>query len=77
MLALYDKTLHPPNSLCSFTTLYSEMALAPLALQPTTSEEEVIMFIWIFLRYILFQFSGCGSLELHLLEVWFVEEVDR
>lgn len=40
MLALFDKTLRPPNSLCSFTTLYSEQPLLPLAFQ-TSAEDEV------------------------------------
>lgn len=40
MLALFDKSLRPPNSLCSFATLYSEQPLLPLAFQ-TSSEEEV------------------------------------
>ncbi|XP_045478722.1 GIGYF family protein Gyf isoform X2 [Harmonia axyridis] len=40
MLALFDKTLKPPESLMSFKTLYSETTLFPLALGPSTEEEQ-------------------------------------
>ncbi|KAI4463064.1 grb10 interacting gyf protein [Holotrichia oblita] len=39
MLGLYEKGFKPPNSLFSFTTLYSEQPLVPLVLTQTTEEE--------------------------------------
>lgn len=40
MLALFDKLVKPPESLSSFKTLYSEQTQTPLALLPTTEEEQ-------------------------------------
>ncbi|KAK4887571.1 hypothetical protein RN001_003842 [Aquatica leii] len=39
MLALFEKGLRPPNSLASFSPLYSEQVLPPLALIPQTDED--------------------------------------
>lgn len=39
MLGLYEKGFKPPSSLSSFNSLYSEMALVPLALTPSTEDD--------------------------------------
>lgn len=40
MLALFDKSVKPPLPLSTFKTLYSEQTQVPLALLPTTEEEQ-------------------------------------
>ncbi|EFA01526.1 hypothetical protein TcasGA2_TC007086 [Tribolium castaneum] len=40
MLALFERNAKPPASLLTFKTLYSEQTMVPLALLPTTEEEQ-------------------------------------
>lgn len=44
MLALFEQSLkiRPPSSMMSFTSLYVDQALNPLALAPMTEDENVI-----------------------------------
>lgn len=85
MLALFDKTFRPPNSLSSFSTLYSEQALLPLAFQPSSEEEVSYNFSYAlkfiletleirFVSYVILIFSELGQQE-HLPWGFLVEEV--
>ncbi|KAI4463080.1 grb10 interacting gyf protein [Holotrichia oblita] len=57
MLGLYEKGFKPPNSLFSFTTLYSEQPLVPLVLTQTTEEEDI---------------CGNDSESIHRLLAWII-----
>lgn len=46
MLALFEKGLRAPNTLSTFSPLYSEQVLPPLALLPQAEEEVLSSFFY-------------------------------